>query len=142
MSQQFEILCSPLGIEGLVCLSYRCTSRTPTYSIVADTYKCYRQLIKDFPGMLLACPRPSQHSVLMVSLCRPSNCDAFNSQVVPRSLVSSSQLTSACVKLGLNVTTCIQHPLTRHILEECIEVTFKASLTPSWVQVISPLSGH
>jgi hypothetical protein len=67
MKEQFVFTSSPLELDDLACLRYLGTkSRDPAYSdFTLTTLRC-RQLVFEFPGQLVACPRTQDCAVLVV----------------------------------------------------------------------------
>jgi len=79
-----------------------------------------RQLIFQFPGQLLACPRTEENAVFVV--CH-------------NSLASSPQLADKCEKLKLVVASQTGLPLSPELFKECLLYTVKARLAPGWNRV-------
>ena len=65
---QFVFISSPLDFSSFACLMYpSCKSSDPATSDFSLTTMRCRQLIFQFPGQLLACPRTEENAVFVVS---------------------------------------------------------------------------
>ena len=141
MSLQLEFTSFTPDIKSLVCLRYSSSqSEDPIYSDFSLTNRRCRQLLLGLPEDVVACPRPRDRGVLVVSLIQSmyiqfSVCvQVFRSALLLNSYFGS-QLTALCGRLQLNPVTRGKQNLSPSLLEECISFTIKVKLAPAWIKV-------
>ena len=127
MNQQYVFVSSPLALESLVCLLFPSSRFGNSFhsDFNLATLSC-RQLVFEFSGLLLACPRTEENAVMVV-------CSS--------SLASSPQFFARCHELKLNPGARNRLHLSTVVLEECLVYTFRARLSPAWNKVGDLLLG-